>query len=1661
MTSPNPTPTPRKRLTLGITPIVLVGLLALGIGLVVLDRTMRARRDRQTIQWAEQAMKEGRYEEAAAQYARAVARHPDDADLSVRSGDAFYALSASKPEVLQQARVAWQAAARIEPDDTAAVDRLLRFQIELAEVRPSLISFRELSEIAKTASSIAPTNKRASTAQLIATLGPWFSHVGAGTASESRSHEKLLNSLGDLVSQRPADDLAILYYALACSRRAVELSPKGASSPAQEVLNRAERLILSAANQDSHALYRAAEGLTILGQAYQRLDEIRDSGLPEPSQAAATQPAATQPAVAPTFLWPTWDMVDQQVRWQESNSDRFGPRREGAPTTRPIDDAVARCRNEAREIAARASASAQSSDDYYIDIRLLEVHLAEAAGDFSTAEQLCRQTLAARPANLRVELALADLVSESNPQQALAILEQPESPSDAVPGPVVLEHRDLLMRASKQKARLYLDAATAAEDLTVRQANIQKAAAECDALAALLINDADSLKLAGRLRMLQGKYTEAIRLLDRATAMKGRKVDVDLLAYRASTLLALREPQLALECLRRVLQIEPARAAERLLLTQTLIEEARVTEAGEQLSLLEKQLAKDPRALELRVRWLVAKNSIDPENASAESLQETYARLPETTSKQKLTKAELALSAGQAADAVRLLQPLHATEPSSVPVTVDVVRALIASNQADQAKGLLAEAIHEHASDPALVAVQKSLDRPLSPEAYEASLGGNAKGFLEAVRSCRAALEALDLPRAQEQIDSMTRLRPDEPLLHEMKFRYDLATQQWGDAALSADRLAQANFDGVEGLSYKLKLDVAREQPLAALGVARQLTRRYPQFAAGWLDQGRALEAVGRDDEAVGSFQHAIELDQNASEPIAALAASLEDVGRAKEADQWIAKGLRLAPADAELREMELVRQLSEGNPQRLIAGREAAVERESQRADNVIALARVYLQISRLEAISAPEVVHDAGPKLEDFSTHEAAHDAGAKDAGAKAVELLNDAIKKWPDDKNCSFWAAHATALAGDVAGGEQILRRLCDRPTWSKRPEAEQLLSEFCLIWGDPRSAETALRDAIARGARGVTAAWRLSAVSMQLGSWQPALNAVRNYPSDPLMQQQRIMIFLAAGHGADVETELKKALSSDPNNARLMSLLGFLYFTVHDDVRAKPLLDRAVEHGDEELACLVRGALSLRSGTRDLRQAKEDLDIAQESRPSNPSAALLLSELCRRDHDIPGAARSLETALSITPSDTALRLGLVTVSEEAGTPNWERIAALIEQGRSRAPSNWVWDATEARMWSARHEPGRAAPLMRYAVRVAKTAPEAADPTIESADVRNIQALIPEELRMLLEAGANDTLLSECDDVIARYGSHDMLSAWAHHAKASLQRRTGSSDGGTAEYLRALQTAQDASGFSGASKIVEAISSDAGADEAIRMINAYLGSPGGPRATSVSPHDMQWDLLRIDLLRRNQEIQAAATEMDKLMPHLAELPASVQIQVLRTAVVIYLQASSGSQSNKARTACLALLHRLPDDIWALNNMAAICIDHSNPSEPQNAIEYGHRAYVAAERIGAVDPQIVDTYGWALAAGGRGSEAIEMLKAIAPRLDIPDVQYHLAEAYLAAQDPRSAWPHLASAYRLIQEDEKRGQRVDPKLQSGLAYASWQALRQTLVEAFEPSIAP
>ena len=476
------------------------------------------------------------------------------------------------------------------------------------------------------------------------------------------------------------------------------------------------------------------------------------------------------------------------------------------------------------------------------------------------------------------------------------------------------------------------------------------------------------------------------------------------------------------------------------------------------------------------------------------------------------------------------------------------------------------------------------------------------------------------------------------------------------------------------------------------------------------------------------------------------------------------------------------------------------------------------------------------------------------------KSVQIFKSAVKKWPDDKICSFWAAHALALSGDVIGGQQILRRLCDRDLWARRPDASQMLAEYSLAWGDPSSAVTAMKDAMKRGNRDVSLAQRVASARMQQGAWQAALDTLLPHASDPLVQRQRVESFVAMGKAAEVQKVLADAHQMNPADARAMTLLGVLYSTVRLESQAALWLDRAISARDDELGGVQPRTrrCGLRTQSTDLEGTITDLSIAREANLTDTGAALLLSEAYLRKHDLRRAASVLAAALAVTPSAQDVRIALIELERSAPSPNWERISALIDEGRTVCPSDYGWDAAEAKMWLARGDASKAAALMRRAAQVAGTETLAADPSASQQPARMVRALIQDELWMLLAAQANQAATEEADKAISTYGSLDTVAAWAHFTRATVQRRTSGSQSAVPEYVAAISAGQAAGGFDGARAIVEAISAEAGVDESLRRMNDYFASLHSPQSCRQqrvrSSMILAGIFLRIDMLRRN---------------------------------------------------------------------------------------------------------------------------------------------------------------------------------------------------------------
>jgi predicted Zn-dependent protease len=101
-------------------------------------------------------------------------------------------------------------------------------------------------------------------------------------------------------------------------------------------------------------------------------------------------------------------------------------------------------------------------------------------------------------------------------------------------------------------------------------------------------------------------------------------------------------------------------------------------------------------------------------------------------------------------------------------------------------------------------------------------------------------------------------------------------------------------------------------------------------------------------------------------------------------------------------------------------------------------------------------------------------------------------------------------------------------------------------------------------------------------------------------------------------------------------------------------------------------------------------------------------------------------------------------------------------------------------------------------------------------------------------------------------------------------------------------------------------------------------------------------------------------------------------------------------------------AMLTQQADNVLALNNLAFL---YSQQNDPR-ALEYGKKAYEKAPESAAV----LDTYGSILVKHNQAKEGLVLLeKAAGLALKEPNIQFHLAESYVANNNPEKAIEILA----------------------------------------------
>jgi predicted Zn-dependent protease len=122
--------------------------------------------------------------------------------------------------------------------------------------------------------------------------------------------------------------------------------------------------------------------------------------------------------------------------------------------------------------------------------------------------------------------------------------------------------------------------------------------------------------------------------------------------------------------------------------------------------------------------------------------------------------------------------------------------------------------------------------------------------------------------------------------------------------------------------------------------------------------------------------------------------------------------------------------------------------------------------------------------------------------------------------------------------------------------------------------------------------------------------------------------------------------------------------------------------------------------------------------------------------------------------------------------------------------------------------------------------------------------------------------------------------------------------------------------------------------------------------------------------------------------------------------------LQERSG-QATQAIATYRSLLQSAPDDMIAINNLAALLTDYG--ARPQ---ALGEAELLARRLLPADNPAFLDTRGWLKLQRGERAEAVRLLRrAVAGEGSLPVFHYHLAAALAASGDRAGARAEAARA--------------------------------------------
>jgi tetratricopeptide (TPR) repeat protein len=832
----------------------VVGVVA--IGFVAQKLLIKAHPDRY-VSDGKQAMASHQWADAVADFGKAAAIAPQDAEIFTEYGQALHIMGVNQdPDIIRKTLdlQAWNHALEIQPDYLPALKCLVNYWKDRMAGGMSAEVYQSAREDAEKFLNLAPDDPSAEETRLFlftSTIQGWL----AGVETNDDRVNDTLKQIRDTIPKDPANAELPFLLALADVRRANDVaktSPNGElpDSAAAQYRQAATDMESSLKGQDKNSAihFRAAQIYGILAQ----VDEFGN---------------------------------DERQQMQ-SLSDR------------DMDVAV--------ELL-------QPSDPMFVQISLQAASLAVSKDNIPKAQRLIHTLLQQQGTDPAVVIQAAQLL-EVVPQLRAEGMETLRSAiASTSNGPMNYRRFSLLRALTDLQINEFADATEPGKSQLRAdiEGNLkQMTDANLESLPVTVIQ--------ARMDLAEQDYVDAIRILTEAINGDQRAAtDFEMLWLTAQAYDKTREREQAADYLRRALVQRPEfLPARKMLITELLTagtEEAH-EQIGEQLAFLNKRTPNDPIVLRLEI------SQLDP-TKDADQIKTLYAKLPEQNVNDLRAKAALAVAwLKDTNEGIRLFKLAVAAGPSDVRTVIQLARLEAYADRRADAAQVVQDSLKIHPDDTSLQVLLLELqNQNLSMDDLKKRIAQieeeNPDPVARNMTEAQNAIRAKNWPDAESHLKAAEAADPTKKEIWDALFQVYLMSGQYDKLQTYLQKLGDANFDEAHGLLYQFKVAQAKHDVDRQMDIGQQLVGGLPEFAMSYYSLGQAFQAKGDYQSAIDNYDTAL----RKKKLVEAMRAEIDcyyAMNRPEAAKVAIDEAGREFPDDLQFRILKILYELNYGDPE-------------------------------------------------------------------------------------------------------------------------------------------------------------------------------------------------------------------------------------------------------------------------------------------------------------------------------------------------------------------------------------------------------------------------------------------------------------------------------------------------------------------------------------------------------------------------------------------------------------------------------------------------------------------------------------------------------------------------------------------------------------------------